>query len=70
MIGYIIKDKDNISDELWSASLCKKEEGGRVSIDGTKVILKFEFTAIPSVLQSETIYDQTDIGLEMKEGEW
>ena len=69
MIFYIIKKTDEVSAEIWAASL-SNENNARKSLDGSKVILKFEASEVPAILAGETIYQKDVDGDFLTDGEW
>ena len=51
---YIVKDVGTVSEELWTQSVYT-EESALKSLDGTKVVVKFE-PDTSADLSSETVY--------------
>ena len=69
MVGYIIKNTSDITAEMWAACLCS-EQTARKSLDGTKVLLKFEAETTPSVFTGETILTKQEARQETQGTEW
>ena len=69
MVGYIIKQKNQVTADMWSACLCD-EETARQSLDGIQVLLKFEAQDTPAVFAGETILTKQEARQAMQGQEW
>ena len=69
MIGYVIKQKNEVTGEMWAACLCS-EETARQSLDGIQVLLKFEAQDVPAVFAGETILTKQETRQAMQGQEW
>tara|TARA_R100001126_G_C4875986_1_gene175924 strand:+ start:1523 stop:1744 length:222 start_codon:yes stop_codon:yes gene_type:complete len=69
MKGYVIETKSSVTEEMWSKCLCNADTA-RASIDGSKVLLKFEASAIPSVFDGKTILSKTEARQATQSEEW
>ena len=66
---YIIKNTTDITSGMFDNATQISEEFCRKSIDGTKIILKFEGET-PVVFSSDSIYTHAEILQELKKAEW
>tara|TARA_R100001594_G_scaffold101287_1_gene135853 strand:- start:8553 stop:8771 length:219 start_codon:yes stop_codon:yes gene_type:complete len=69
MVGYIIKNKADVTTEMWDACL-GNPDNAFYSKDGEKVILKFESESVPSVFAGETVLSRSEMFTETGNGEW
>ena len=66
---YIIKNTADITTGMFDMATQISAENCRKSIDGTKIILKFEGET-PAVFSSDSIYTHAQILQELKKSEW
>ena len=67
---YIIKNIDDITDEMFLESKQKILNNCRKNNNRTKCLLKWEQDNTPSVFSEETIYNHSEIISELSKEEW
>ena len=69
VIGYIIKDTNNVTEEMWNDALCSKDTALH-SLDDSKVLIKFESAQVPLSFAGESILTKAEAKATLSGGEW